>query len=427
MPKRLIGLAVLAMVAGFVVAPIQAEQSARSLTYWGWAYTIDCLKANMDEFAKAHPEIKVTFKTISPGDIYLRLPQALSTGIGLPDVVAIEDSHLPQMISTGGLLDLSALAGPYRTSFNSFKWAAGTSGGKVYAMPWDSGPVAIYYRRDVFERAGLPSDHGSVAGLLDTWSDYARIAKTIKEKTGVYMLPLSATSNDGRLFEILLQQQGLGYFDRSGQVTIDSPPAQKTLEFLGKMYKDGLTFESVPWTEPWQAGIRDGAVATVIGAAWMDGFIRNWIAPKTAGAWGVVPLPTWSKGVGVRTSNDGGTSLVIPKRGKQTDAAWSFVKFMLTRKESQVNMMRKYESFPALETAYADPLFGEALPFYADQPIRKVFTDLARQIHAWQYTEFYPLANSICSAEIQSYLAGSKDAKSALSSAARNIRTKIGR
>lgn len=401
--------------------------TTRNLTVWAWVYGVDCLKTNLDEFNRQYPDIKVIFKTLAPGQIYLNLPGALSSGIGLPDVVALEDSHLPSMVATGGLLDLSDLAAANRGRFNAFKWAAVSFGGKAYAMPWDSGPLAVYYRRDVFARAGLPADPPAVAALMETWEDYCRTAKVIKEKTGSFMMPLSGDRNDGRLFEQLLQQQGLGYFDSAGRVALENPQAIKTLELLGRIYKDGLAHESVPWEEPWYGAIRDGTVATVIGAAYLDGFLRNWIAPQSAGQWGVAPLPAWSKGAGVRTSNDGGTSLAIPKRSKQTEAARVFVQFMLARKESQLNMLQKHDAFPALEDVYSDPYFDQPVPFYAGQAILRVFADLARDIPAWRYTEDYPTANAVCSAEIQAYLRGAKDAKTALSSAARTIRAKTKR
>lgn len=412
------------LLAIAVSSTLGAAQAPRPLVYWGWLYTVDCLKANLGEFNKAYPDTKVIFKTLSPGEIYLRLPSALSSGIGLPDVVALEDSHLPAMAATGGLLDLTVPAGAYRGKFNAYKWAAVSAGGRIYAMPWDSGPVAVYYRRDIFARAGLPSDPDSVAKLLDTWEDYYRAAKIIKDKTGCYMFPLAGTRNDGRLFEVLLQQQGFNYFDRAGNVILGGPGSVRTLEFLGRMYKEGLTHDSVPWEDHWYAAIRDGSVATVIGAVSLDSFLR-WFAGKTSGLWGVVPLPVWTRGTGARTSNGGETlSLAIPKRGRQTEAAWSFVQFMLARKESQVNMMKNHDSFPALEEAYDDPYFSEASPFYGGQAMLKVFTGLARRIPEWRYTEGYFTANSLCSAEIQAYLAGTKDAKTALADAAKNIRGK---
>src|SRR5690606_23901895 len=98
-----------------------------------------CLKTNLDDFSRAYPDIEVSFRNLAPGQIYLSLPSALASGVGLPDVVVLEDSHLPTMITTGGLADLSAKAAVHRRRFNAFKWAAVSSGsGRVYAMPWDS-------------------------------------------------------------------------------------------------------------------------------------------------------------------------------------------------------------------------------------------------------------------------------------------------
>ena len=294
-------------------------------------------------------------------------------------------------------------------------------------MPWDSAPVALYYRRDLFARAGLASEPEAVARLLATWEDYYRAARTIKEKTGAYALPLSGSRNDGRLFEILLQQQGGGYFDERGRVILDDRRALRALEFLGRLYKEGLAHESVPWEDPWYAAIREGSVATLIGGAYLESLLRNWIAPETAGLWGVVPLPLWAKGEGVRTSSDGGTSLAIPKRSPRAEAAWAFVEFMLARRESQLKILKKCDSFPALEETYDDPYFKEPMAFYGDQAVLALFAELARQIPPWYYTEDYPTANGLCSAEIQAYLMGSKDAKAALAAAAGAIRAKTGR
>ncbi|NLG83734.1 MAG: extracellular solute-binding protein, partial [Firmicutes bacterium] len=313
MTKRVLPIALIFAVA-FSAWGAQPAAETTTITVWGWVYAVDCLKANLSEFSHAYPEIKVVFKVLAPADIYLRLPPALTNGIGLPDVVVLEDSHVAPMAVTGGLLDLTSRVAPYRAKFNAYKWTAVSSGGRVYAMPWDSAPVVLFYRRDLFAAAGLPSSPGEVAPLLATWEDYYRTMKIIKEKTGAYALPLSGPRNDGRLFEILLQQQGGGYFDERGRLILDDPRALKSLEFLGRLYKEGLTHESVPWEDPWYAAIREGKVATLIGGAYLESFLRNWIAPDAVGLWGMVPLPRWARNEGARTAGDGGTSLAIPKR-----------------------------------------------------------------------------------------------------------------
>jgi ABC-type glycerol-3-phosphate transport system substrate-binding protein len=380
----------------------------------------------MEEFTKAHPDIKVEFKVKSPAEIYQKLPSAITSGVGAPDVCALEGSYVPQIALTGGLLDITGRAQPYLDKFNAFKWADAMKNGRILAMPWDSGPVGVWYRRDIFEKAGYPSDPDSVAKLLDTWDDYYQVAKTIKEKTGAYMFALNGAQNDARVFELLMQQQRLGYFDARGKVVLENPQSIKTLEFLGRMFKEGLTQDTQAWTDPWYAGISEERVATIIEAVWMGGFIK-WKADKTGGKWGVVPLPAWVKDRGARTSNNGGSALVVLKQSKQADAAWTFIHFMLARKESQVNMMKQLDCFPSLEEAYNDPFFSQPDPFFADQPYLKLFADLARTIPQWYYTQDYNQANALCSVEIQAYFMGKQDAGTALAKAAANIRLKTRR
>ncbi|MGE5529440.1 MAG: ABC transporter substrate-binding protein [Patescibacteria group bacterium] len=402
-----------------------AEGGQVTLTCWGWKYTIDCLKDSLAEFNQAYPQIKVDLKIRAPQDIYQRLPKAINAGAGGPDVVVLENSHLPQVMSTGGLLDLTAWASAYKAKYTAAQWRACLWKDRVLALPWDSGPVGLWYRRDVLEKAGYKPDPESVAALFETWQGLAAAAKEIKERLGIYIFAFSAGQNDGRLFEQILQQQGLGYFDEQGRVILDRPEAVNALEILGGLYKEGLIQDAIPWTDAWYAGIRDGAVASIPAAVWMGGFIKSWIAPGTAGNWGVVPLPLPAKGRGVRTSNDGGCSLAVLKQTKKAAAAWSFIQFMSARAETQVKMLRGHDSFPAFMDAYADPFFAEPDPFFGGQAYHKLFADLAPQIPVWHFTENYAQANSLCSTEIQAYLLGRQDAKTALARAAANIRAKI--
>ena len=45
-------------------------------------------------------------------------------------------------------------------------------------MPWDSGPVVLYYRRDMFEKAGV--DPASI----ETWDDFVEAGKKVVAANG---------------------------------------------------------------------------------------------------------------------------------------------------------------------------------------------------------------------------------------------------
>jgi len=407
------------------VAPLPSGK----IVIWAWTAAKVALEAGMAGFDEQYPDIEVEWVEYSPADVYVNFPLALTAGEGAPDICLIENSHLLQTVELGGLLDITEKVQPYIESVNAYKWNECVKDGRYYAVPQDSGPVAMYYRRDVFEKAGLASDPESVDELVSTWDKYYEVAKTIKEKTGLYMHANNKANNYGRLFEMLLWQRGLGYIDNEGKVTINSPEAVEVLEFLGKMTFEGLFSDELEWTEGWYAELAslDEPVASIIEASWMDVFLKGWIAPGTSGKWGVVRMPAWEEG-GVRASNDGGSSLVITEQSQNPDAAWALVEYTLLRDESQVNMFIASGFTPSLETCYDSDVFRMKDPFYGGQVVGTLFNEIVKEVPAANiYTPEYGEMNSLTATEISKYFTGQQSAQEALDNAADAIRAATGR
>src|SRR5215212_8869098 len=158
--------------------PTAAKPSGK-VTLWMWKAAHDTLTNSgvLDEFAKEYPDVQVEVVEYAPTDVYQKLPLALQAGTGAPDISLVENSHLAQIVALGGLTDMTEWVTPYVDKMNAYKWADAELDGKYYAMPWDSGPVVFYYRRDVFEKAGLPDDPAKVSELVATWDDYLNVCK----------------------------------------------------------------------------------------------------------------------------------------------------------------------------------------------------------------------------------------------------------
>jgi ABC-type glycerol-3-phosphate transport system substrate-binding protein len=414
----------LAIVACLVTIPMVNAQ--QKLTIWGWEFVKDTVGV-ADDFLAENPDVEIEFQVIAAGDLYQKLLLTLSAGSGAPDIVALENSRVPQFIQTGGLMDLTRWVDPYRDQFVEYKWVdVKDQQNRIYALPIDAGPMALFYRRDIFEKAGLPSEPADVADLLQTWDDYLAVAKRIKEATGSYMFALAKGANDGRIFENLLNQRGIGYFDSKGNVILDSPKAVEVLRLFGQFWEHDLVQDTEPWTSGWYAGIADGGVATIVGAVWMGGFMKSWIAPDAEGLWGVVPLPGWA-GEPRASANDGGSTLAITKYARNPELAWRFIEYQLTQKDQQVRMWRDMDSFPALMTAFSDPLVDQPDPYFGGQSYRRVFIDAVQQIPEWWYTEDYAEANNLMSTEIVNFALGRKTADKAIADAAAAIRRNTGR
>jgi ABC-type glycerol-3-phosphate transport system substrate-binding protein len=410
-------LVVLATAAGATAA----HRDTTTLTIWCWTPTDDALKSADAGFERAHPGIELKYVQIKPADVYQKLQLAAAAGSGFPDVSCIEDSHLAQFTKLGILADLTKQAAPYRKQIQAYKWTQQTLDGRVYAFPWDAGPMALFYRRSVFKKA-----HISPASI-HTWNDFYKAGQKLK-KLGIPIWLQSKAQNDARFFEDLLWQQGLGYVNGKGDVILDkNKRILSTLEFMGKMWNAGMLGDLAEWTDPWYKAISGGQVATLPMAVWMGTFLKSWLAPKTAGDWGVVPLPSWTA-TGAHTANDGGSSLAIMKTSDAAAAAWQYVQWHLGRADVQSHVYQQTDLFPSLESAWRSPYMRQADPYYGGQKTRLVFEKLAKQIPvAHVYSSDYEQMDTLMTAELQKYALGKESAQAALKNAANAIRSRTGR
>jgi lactose/L-arabinose transport system substrate-binding protein len=411
----------LGAAAAVVAGGAAAHRSATTLTIWCWTGADGPLKSVDAGFASANPDIQLNYVELKPGDVYQKLQLAAAAGSGFPDVACIEDSHLAQFTKLGILADITKQAAPYRKQIEAYKWTQSTLNGRTYAFPWDAGPMALFYRRSIFKQAGINPNS------IHTWSDYYKAGLKLKSQ-GIPIWLQAKAQNDARFFEDLLWQQGLGYVDAKGRVVLDkNPKVLSTLQFLGKMWNAGVLGDVAEWTDPWYKAISDGQVATLPMAVWMGTFLKSWLAPKTSGDWGVIPLPAWTAN-GAHTANDGGSALAILKSSPSFAAAWSYLKYHLGRADIQANIYRSSDLFPSLETAWRSPYMREADPYYAGQKDRLLFETLAKQVPvAYIYSSDYEQMDSLMSAELQKYALGQETAQQALKNAANAIRSRTGR
>jgi lactose/L-arabinose transport system substrate-binding protein len=439
-----------ATAAPATAAPATAAPANLSgkLTVWCWkaAWTDSIVKSGaLDAFLAKYPNVTIDYVETQPADVYQKLPLALSAGTGAPDFACVESSHLAQIVALGGLADLTTQVQPYVSKMNAYKWPDAMLNGKYYAMPWDSGPVVMYYRRDIFKAAGLASDPDGVSALVATWDDYLNVCKTILAKTGDTCFASNKANNDARLYEMMLWQQGLGYFDASGKVTVDSPENVATLEELKKFWDAGLLSDQSAWTDGWYAELAAGGttpvatvgpntpepaavkpVATLVEAAWMGVFLKSWIAPGTSGLWGVALMPAMKAGQ-VRSSNDGGSNAVIPDQSKNKEVAWALAEWLFGRVDSQVAIFKANDIFPSLEAAYSDPVFSEPDPFFDNQIVRTTYVDAVKIIPVgYVYGPNHALMNKYVQTAISKVATGASTVQAALTEAATAIRNDTG-
>ena len=152
--------------AAAMVVPLAACGTTQSETSDGsgktvvnvWAWDNN-LKANAKVFMKKNPNIVIKFTNAgSSKDEYKALNNALEAGSGIPDIAMIEYFAIPEYVIKGSLKNLNDYGtAKYKDFYTPGTWNAVNFNGGMYGMPVDSGPMAFFYDKEVFDKLAFLS------------------------------------------------------------------------------------------------------------------------------------------------------------------------------------------------------------------------------------------------------------------------------
>jgi lactose/L-arabinose transport system substrate-binding protein len=391
-----------------------------TLTAWAWNVNVGALNEAAEKFKETHPNVELKVEDIGRLDVYDKLSTGLAAGgVGLPDIVLVEDDRIHGYVNAfpKGFLNFSEQGfDDYAEHFPQFKKDLAKVDGSFYAMPFDAGPGGMFYRRDVFEKAGVNPEE------IETWDQFLQAGKTIKEKTGTAAMPLDMFKDDPT-FRMMLNQLGVYYFDENGNIDLTNPKAVQAMETLNKFANADLIKNVDGWNGIVSSTI-DGSVATIPFGAWYYGTIVDQ-AKESEGDWGVFLLPAFEEG-GNRASNLGGSSWMIPSATEHTEEAYEFLEFFSTTDDVQLMAMENYGLFPSLGTVYEMEAFKEEVPFFGDQKIWELFANEMKDVPTSYYTNDYSVGLDEA-IKAQADIFNGKDVKAALKEAAERLSDRTGR
>jgi multiple sugar transport system substrate-binding protein len=323
----------------------------------------------IEGFNQEYPDIKVTWEMNPGASVHDSLATALAAGAGAPDISMIEINHIDRFVVQGGLVDFLQKpydAGRYKDDFVPYKWAqATTPDGRLVAFPWDIGPASIFYRRDLFEKAGLPSDPESVAEMLSTWEKFIETGKKVADPDN----EIFWIGNASEIPYIYYAHKNL--FDEDYNVAVNNPRTLEILNYAKQVRDLELDARSTAWTQEWYTMLANGQIATTIIGCWFGGFLKSWINPEGAGNWGIVPVPEDP------LQNWGGSFLAIPEQSKNKEAAWAFIEYSMATARAQNEIFVAVDYFPAYIPAWKDELYQEDDPYFGGQKTRALWTEIA--------------------------------------------------
>ncbi|TMR92743.1 ABC transporter substrate-binding protein [Nonomuraea basaltis] len=349
----------------------KAMQTPTELTFWTWVPEIE---KEVALFEKKYPAIDVKVVNAGQGEPqYTKLRTALKAGSGAPDVVQIEFQYIPTFTITNNLLDLRPYgAEALKDKFVDWTWSQVTGkNGEVWAIPQDSGPMGMLYRKDIFDKHGIQPPK--------TWDEFAVAARKLHAADpDVYITNLAGNQNGAWMG--LLWQAGAKPFQMAApdqiSVSVNDEVSKKVAGYWGGLVKEGVVSTDTDFTDQWYQALNKGKYATWLTAAWGPVFLAG-SAKDTSGKWRAAPLPQWAAGEN-KAGNWGGSTSAVIKSSKNPIAAAKFAEFLNTDPESTKMMAAEQFLFPPTKALLEDKAFVEEKPeFYGGQQVNKLFAGIS--------------------------------------------------
>ncbi|NEW92343.1 ABC transporter substrate-binding protein [Rhodopseudomonas sp. BR0M22] len=321
MLKRWIAAAAMTLVAGIAHAQQQTEVV---LQFPYPELFTETHKRIAEEFAKVHPEIKVTFR--APYESYEEATQKVlreAVTNQLPDVTfqglnrirVLVDKNIPAPLDGY----IAAEKDFDKQGFHQAMYDIGTASGKVYALPFAISLPIVYVNLDLVKQAG-----GDVNNLPTTWDGLLDLAKKVKalgpdtngityawDITGNWLWQAPVFSRGGTMLNA----------DET-KVAFDGPEGQFAMRTIARLVTEGgmPNLDQPSMRATFAAGKTGIHITSTSDLKKTTDMIGGKFALKT------IAFPDVVKPNG-RLPAGGNVVLITAKDKAKRDAAWEVVKF----------------------------------------------------------------------------------------------------
>ncbi len=365
-----------------------ALQTPTTLTWWAWAPQD---KQLVTAFEKLYPKVKINLVNAGTGTAeYTKLQNAIKAGSGVPDVAQIEYYALPQFALGGSLVNLSGDGlGSDQGQFSTGVWDSVNVNGELVGLPQDTGPMALFYNKTIFDKYKL--------AVPTTWAQYVADAKKLHAANPKEYIT-NDTGDAGFTTSMIWAAGGHPYVTSGTKnVTIDLADAgtQKFVNMWSPLVSGGLVAPISSWSTQWYTGLSNGNIASLVTGGWMGVDLETGVTTGS-GQWRVAPIPQWTAGASADSEN-GGSSDAVLSASKNQAAAAAFLQWISTGQGAQLSASTG--DFPASTAILNSASFvGQKPAYFGGQAINQVLSQASSDVlTGWSYLPFQVYANSIFS------------------------------
>ncbi len=377
----------LSIASGAYLATHAPTKNKATLTFWVFAkpHRDAYLKA-LPAFLAAHPGVSVDIQLVNNSGLAQRLSAAFQADLDVPDMVEIEISSAGSFfrgpLKHVGFLDITDRL--QREGLDKrlvpARFAPYTTRGRIFGLPHDVHPVMLAYNRELMEKAGVD------VNKIETWDDFIAAGQKVTIPNQRYLIEMSGTGSDQ--IEVCLFQRGGGYFAPDGKIIFDNEAGVETMKWYVPLVAESSKTRiannlSSSYGTVIAKGVEDGYFVCLVAPDWRTKGIENDIG-RMEGKMALMPLPAVERG-GKRTSTWGGTMLGITKASRQPDLAWELAKHLYLNEKDLAGRFADTNILPPVPAAWKEAAFNARRPYWSNQPLGRVYADLAPQV-PFQYS-----------------------------------------
>ncbi|MFZ5987901.1 MAG: ABC transporter substrate-binding protein [Bacillota bacterium] len=371
----------------------------------GWSHQIQ-------GFNTIYPEINITVENFGFDELKNEYIKALSEGNG-PDILVMDSSFFGQYTVNGvleNLLEEPYSAGKYEKDFPKDVWDSNKSvdNKSVLAMTFLTSPGVTFYRADVMEENGFPSEPDEFGRFIENPENLIAIAKKLKLKDQyIFQWPTDLP---------VLLGSSVGFFDENLKFVRNSDEFVKVLNIAKNVHKSGFELEAGFWSEAGKKAVQDGKLVMVSNlGSWGASIIESY-APEQAGKWRVTKPP-----LGIKAwASD--TRLAINSQSKNKEWAWKFIEYIATHqnRSENIDMVTGY-----IQARRNPNLMKRSNTFFGGQIVQPLFEDLGENMVQYRMTPLDDKAREIFDKEITDAIVMNIDSEKAIKDIADEIESSL--
>jgi multiple sugar transport system substrate-binding protein len=303
------------------------------------------------EFEKRNPGIKVDVQQIPWTAAQEKLITAFASD-NTPDICQLGNTWVPQFASLNAIIKLDDFIG---NSMNIKKenyfegiWETNVIDSAVYGIPWYIDTRLIFYRTDVFKRAGYDQPPKS-------WNELYDLCKRIKalypgeDKYAIYL-----PTNEWAPFIIFgLQNNAELLKDNNSRGNFNSKEFKEAFEFLVKFHKEKLAPLGISQVTNVYQAFADEYFSIYISGPWNINEFKKRMTGDLTDKWSTAPMPSKTGEDYPGVSLAGGSSLVVFEKSEHKEEVWKFIEF-LSEPSIQIEFYKLIYNLPAIKEAWED-------------------------------------------------------------------------